>query len=352
MLFFYSKHNHPFYKISQLIMNSNKFISFAVFALLISFFGIIISANATETIAKPQLAQKQLVYLVSDLRIPFWNIMSRGIKNKSQKLGYKIDVYTADNLAKQELENTFKVIRDKVDGIIISPTNSSAAVTILKFADKAGIPVVISDIGTESGEYVSYISSDNFTGAYLIGKVLTRKMNESGWQDGTVGIIAIPQKRENGRARTAGFMSALDEAGIKTANLKQQVTFSYNETYNFSQEIIKNNPDLRALFLQGSDRYQAALDAINDTGNKEKILLICFDAEPEFIELIPKGILVGAAMQQPLLMGELAVETMDKYLKGQGVKKEHQLPILAISADNIDAKLDIIKRNVLGILLE
>lgn len=306
------------------------------------FFIFCLSLNAEE---------KKLAYLVSDIRIPFWEIMSRGIKNEALDLGYDIEIYSANNLKKRELENIVKVISKKVDGVILSPINSSTAVTLLKLSKNANIPVVISDIGTNSGEYVSYISSDNENGAYKIGKVLTEKMVSLGWnKNGTVGIISIPQKRENGKARTKGFLKALNEAKISAAGIKQQVTFSYEETYDFSKEFIDKNPNLRALWLQGSDRYKGALDAIRDMKKEREVLLICFDAEPIFLDLIPKGILVGSAMQQPFLMGQKAVISLDNYLKGRKVKKEEKLPILAISKDNIEEKLSIIKKNVLGII--
>ena len=316
------------------------------FILLISLF----SYTENKAIADTSVVnKKKLAYIVSDTRIPFWAIMARGIKNGADSFGYELNIYSAKNSAKSELESTVKAIKDNVSGIIVSPTTSSACVTILKLAKKAGIPVIISDIGTDGGEYVSYISSNNKEGAYNIGKVLSKKMIKLGWEKGSVGIVAIPQKRLNGQARTAGFMQAMDEAGIKGADIRQQSTFSEEETYQLSKSLIDAHPDLRALWLQGSDRYNGALRAIADAGKKNKILLITFDAEPEFLDLITKGILVGSAMQQPYLMGEEAVHTMDKYLRGMKVKKNIQLPILAISTDNVAKKLPIIKRNVLGI---
>ncbi len=293
--------------------------------------------------------EKSLVYIVSDLRIPFWAIMARGIKNRTEALGYELEVYSAQNSPKSELEFTAKAIRSGVAGIIISPTTSSACTTVLKLASAADIPVVISDIGTDGGEYVSYISSDNKTGAYEIGKVLADELRRRSWQEGRVGIISIPQKRSNGQLRTAGFMRAMEEAGIKGADIKQQEDFSYDETYRYAKELIETYPDLRALWLQGSDRYQGALDAIAHAGKKDQILLATFDAEPEFLELIPKGILVGSAMQQPYLMGQKSVEVMDDYLHRRRVAKDIQLPIVAVSTQNIAQKLPLIQRNVLGI---
>ncbi|MCI5121271.1 MAG: sugar ABC transporter substrate-binding protein, partial [Candidatus Electrothrix sp. AUS4] len=151
---------------------------------VIFFTSFCLSSDAgTKTAATPS---KKLVYLVSDQRIPFWDIMWRGCKAKSHELGYEITSYSAENNAKAELQFTARAIKDKVAGIIVSPTNSSACVTILKLARQAGIPVVISDIGTEGGSFVSFISSDNEDGAYKLGKILARKMHKIGWQDGKV----------------------------------------------------------------------------------------------------------------------------------------------------------------------
>ena len=292
---------------------------------------------------------KKLAYIVSDTSIPFWDIMSRGIKNSAKNLSYEVEILNSQNDLKTELDHTIKVINEKVSGIIISPNNSSSCATILKLAKKANIPVVIADIGTESGEYISYISSDNKNGAYDIGKILSTKISTLNIQNPKVGIIAIPQKRLNGQERTAGFMKAMDESSIKATNIKQQITFSKEETYNFTKELINENPELNAIWLQGSDKYQSALDAIYESGKKDKILLLTFDAEPEFLELITNNTLVGSAMQQPFLIGEKAVENMDKYLNNQPIEKNNKLPVLAISKENINDNLTIIKRNVFGI---
>lgn len=315
-------------------------ISKLLITLLISSF---IYINANETF------QKKIVYITPDITIPFWNIMSKGVENGTNLLGYDFEMLDSQNNAKKELENAVKAINEKVEGIIISPTNSSACVTILKLAKEANIPVVISDIGTDSGEYVSYVSSNNKKGAYQIGKLLTEKMSEKGFQNGKVGVIAIPQKRSNGQERTSGFMQALDESNVKSADLKQLITWTDEETYNYTRDMIKNHPNLSAIWLQTSNIYKGAIKAINDSNKQDKILLVTFDAEPEFLNLIPKGTIIGSGMQEPYLMGKTALVQLDNHLNGQEVEKNLQMPILIISTKNITEKLPIIKLNVLGI---
>ena len=294
-------------------------------------------------------SNKKIAYIVSDTTIPYWDIMSRGIKNSAENLGYEVEIYNSFNDPKTELENTIKVINENVSAIIVSPNNSSSCSTILKLSKKANIPVIISDIGADSGEYLSYISSDNKKGAYDIGKILAEKISTLKIENPKVAIISIPQKRLNGQERTSGFIKAMNESAIKNTNLKQQSTFSKEETYNFTKELLNENPDLTAIWLQGSDKYQGALDAIYESGKKDKVLLLTFDAEPEFLELITNDTLVASAMQQPFLMGEKAVIFLDKYFNNEEIQKDYKLPVLAISKENLKDNLTLIKRNVFGI---
>ena len=326
-----------------------RFLAISVLLMSIFFNSQVEASNTLDTASSSDQENKQLVYIASDTRIPFWKIMGKGIQDTAIALGYSIEIGNANNDAKRELELAVQAIRKNVSGIIISPTTSSASVTVLELAKKADIPVVISDIGADSGDYVSFICSDNKQGAYNLGKILAKKMKLLDWGESSVGIIAIPQKRRNGQDRTAGFMQAMNEKGIKLAGIAQQVTFSYQETYDFSTHFINKNPELRAIWLQGSNRYQAALDAINDSGKQNEILLISFDAEPIFLDLIPQGVLTGAAMQQPYLMGQKSVEIMNNHHSGEAVKRVYKIKILAISPENIADNIDTINRNVLGI---
>ena len=313
--------------------------------IIITFF--ILSFNTA--FASENTSNNKIIYLAPDMNIPFWQIMAKGIKNTINSKNYKFEIYNSNNSAKKELELVVKAIKEKVSGIIVSPSNSSACVTILKLAKNANIPVVISDIGTDAGNYVSYISSNNKKGAYDIGKILAKKMINKKWEKGKVGIIAIPQKRLNGQERTAGFMKALNEDNIKGADIKQMVKWTKEETYNFTKQFILNYPDLRAIWLQTSNLYAGAIKAIKDMKKEKEILLIAFDAEPEFLKLIPEEKIVASGMQQPCLMGETAAQTMLKHLNGEKVKKDIQIPILAITTENINTKLKLINRNVLGI---
>jgi len=144
-------------------------------------------------------------------------------------------------------------------------------------------------------------------------------------------------------------MEALKEADIKGANIMQMQKWTKEETYDFTKKFILEYPDLRAIWLQTSNLYAGALDAIKDMKKEKEIFLIAFDAEPEFLQLIPKGNIIGSGMQQPYLMGVKAMQALDRHLNGTKVEKNIQVPILTITTENIDKKLSIINKNILGL---
>ena len=130
---------------------------------------------------------KDVVYLTPGLDLPFWRYLSKGVESVAQKEGYGYQAFDSKNDAQTQLKNAQDAIARGVAGIVISPTDSSTCPSVLALTQKANIPVVIADIGTNEGEYVSFIISDNREGAYGTGKALVAAMKEKGMTDGTVG---------------------------------------------------------------------------------------------------------------------------------------------------------------------
>jgi simple sugar transport system substrate-binding protein/ribose transport system substrate-binding protein len=300
-------------------------------------------------VAPAAAASKEIVYLTPGLDLPFWRFLSNGVKSVAEKEGYGFQALDSHNSADTQLKNAQDSIARGVAGIVISPTDSSTAPSVLLLAKRANIPVVVADIGTNSGDYVSFIISDNFEGAYGVGKALAAALKEKGWQDGTVGLITISQARKNGQARTAGFRKAMQEAGItKEAGLQQMQSYTADETYKFTQDMLTANPNMRGLWIQTDQPAIGALRAIKAAHREGTLLLAAFDGIPEFVDLLKKGDIVASGMQQPYLMGERSAEALFKHLNGGTPEKQILVPIVAATSKNIDEILPTIKTTVFG----
>lgn len=312
--------------------------------------GVIATAGSAVAagVGPARAAGKQLAYLTPGLDLPFWRILAKGIDDEAKAAGGSSTAYDSHNNAQTQLQNAQDAIARKVDGILISPTDSSTCPAVLNLAKRAGIPVVIADIGTTSGDYVSFIISDNSQGANGIGKVLARKMTAKGGTKGTVGLVTISLARNNGKARTSGFMKAMDDAGIKQAALSQMQTYTADETLHFVQDMLTAHPDLGGLFIETDQPTLGALRAISAAHKENQVLVAAFDGIPEFVELIKKGTIVGSGMQQPYLMGQRSAQALLGHLSGKTPEKQILVPIQVVTQDNIAQLEPTIRKTVFG----
>ncbi len=304
---------------------------------------------ATLGLAAPVAAQGkgELVYMTPGLDLAFWRYVSEGVKSVAEENGYGFSALDSTNDPQTQLQNAQDAIARGVSGIVLSPTDSSTAPAVLTLAQNAGIPVVIADIGTDSGEFVSVIGSNNYEGANGVGAALATAMQEEGKADGTIGIVGISQARLNGQARTKGFKDAVNEAGITgEAGLQQMQAYTADETFKFTQDMITANPGMTGMFVQTDGPTLGALRAIKAARMDGDILVGAFDGIPEFVPLLQSGELVVSGMQQPYLMGVRSAEAMVEHLSGGTPEKEITVPILIVTKDNIEEMLPTIKETV------
>lgn len=290
----------------------------------------------------------QIAYLTPGLNVPFWKYLSDGIKQAAAtdaaKSGAKITVtdYDSQNSAATQLQNAQDVITAGVDLIIISPTDSSSAPEVLELAAENKVPVVIADIGTDSGDFVSFVISSNESGAYDAGKVLMSTMADKGWKGGDVLMITISQARLNGQNRTKGFTRAVEEAGGKIVQFLESKDYTRAEAQTQASDMISANPDAHGFFAQHDEAALGSEAAIEESGKADEIVLASFDGSPESVELIKQGKIVAAAMQQPVLMGRISAEVGLKHLRGEQVEKQTEVPTILVTPQNVkdlEAKL-------------
>lgn len=289
----------------------------------------------------------ELVYMTPGLDLAFWRYVSEGVKSVAEAEGYGFSALDSTNDPQTQLQNAQDAIARGVAGIILSPTDSSTAPAVLSLAASSGIPVVIADIGTDSGEFVSVIGSNNYEGAHGVGAALAEAMKAAGKDSGSIGIVGISQARLNGQARTRGFKDAVEEAGITgDAGLQQMQAYTADETFRFTQDMITANPNMTGMFVQTDGPTLGALRAIRAARMDGEILVGAFDGIPEFVPLLQSGELVVSGMQQPYLMGVRSAEAMVEHLGGGTPEKEITVPILIVTSSNIEEKLPTIKETV------
>jgi ABC-type sugar transport system substrate-binding protein len=294
-------------------------------------------------------ADKEIVYISAKLDLPFWTTLGKGVQSGASAGGYAFRAVDSQLNGQTQLQNARNAIARGVAGIVISPTDSQTAPAVLELARQAHVPVVIADIGTNGGQYVSYVKSDNYRGAYDVGRALAQALKEKGWAGDPYALVTISLARKNGQDRTNGFRDAMKDAGIThEAGLRQMQTYSFDETAGFMRDILSATPGLRAVFIETDQPTMGALQTLKQLRKQNDVLIGSFDAMPEVADLLKTGPLVAVGMQQPYLMGVKAAEALIASMRGQTPPKQILVPILVGTSKNIQQLMMTANKTVFG----
>lgn len=292
------------------------------------------SATAAASVAdKGDYTGVHIAYLTPSLDVPFWTYVKHGVEDEVKKAmpGAEVTVYDSKDNANTQLSNAQDALTKGVTGIVISPTDSASCIQVLDAAEEANVPVVICDIGTDGGTYLSFISTDNEGGAKELGKYVASKLKKGD----EVAQITLNQARINGVKRKEGFDEGIQSNGLKDVGFRQMEKVNRDEGVSYTQDLITSFPELKAIFCHSEDPSMGAVTALEEVGNTD-CKIVGFDCSPEVVQAIKDGKILATAAQQPVVMGRTSVDAIKTKLDGGTPDKEIQMETLLVTQDNIN----------------
>lgn len=287
----------------------------------------------------------KIAYVTPSMDVPFWRYMAVGIERAAEEMGnVEITVYDSKNSADMQYSNVQDVITKQFDGMVISPTDSASCATALGLAEEAGVPVAISDIGTDGGEYVCFVKTDNYNGSKAGGEYLATLLSEGD----QVAQINGPLARQNQQDRKNGFEDGVMAANVDLVDFRQMEQENRDEGESFTQDYLTAYPELKAIFCSSDQAAMGALAACQ-AAERDEVLIVTFDSNEDLLVEIEKGNIVATCAQQPLLMVATALENLVAYMNGEEYEKEVEVPTLLVSTDNLDEVYDTLTKTAMVI---
>lgn len=287
---------------------------------------IITAALAAALLSFTAAASAQTIGLaISTLNNPFFVDLRDGAQAAAQAANVRLVVADAQNDPARQLSDIENFIIQGVDLIIVNPTDSSAVVPAILQANTAGIPVITVDRGAEDGEVVSHIASDNVAGGRMAGEYIVERLGGSGKVVELVGIPGTSAARDRGQ----GFNEVIDKhPGIRVV-ARQDANFDRAQGLAVMENILQAQPEIDAVFAHNDEMALGALTAIEAAGRK--MILVGFDATADAVRAVEEGRMDATVAQQPVLMGELAVNTAIAYLRGEPVEAFIPVPLMLVT---------------------
>ena len=255
---------------------------------------------------------------LSTLNNPFFVSIREGIEEGAGDDAETV-ISDAQNDSSTQSNQVEDLITQGVDLIIINPVDSTAIASSVEKANEANIPVICVDRGTDSGEIVSFIASNNVEGGKLAGEYILEKVGENAEVVQLEGIPGASSTRERGE----GFKEATD--GKINLVASQTANFDRAEGLTVMENLLQAHPDVKAVFCQNDEMALGASEAIKTSG--KDIVVVGFDGNEDAISAVEDGSLSATVAQKPKEMGKLAIETAIKYLKGETVDEQVDSPL-------------------------
>ena len=262
---------------------------------------------------KSDSSVKKIGFIVSTLNNPFFVDLKSGIEERAKELGYEVVVLDSQNEPAKEVSNMEDLTVKDVDIVLLNPVDSDSAVASVMIANNYELPVVTVDRAANGGDVVTHIASDNAVGGSMAAQYLIDQLDGKGnivELEGTAGSSAA-------RDRGQGFDDKIAESDMNII-AKQIADFDRTQGLTVMENILQSKKDIDAVFAQNDEMALGAQKALEDMGMKD-VLIVGFDATDDAVEAVKNGTMAATVAQQPLLIGEAAVNAIDKILKGEKV---------------------------------
>jgi ABC-type sugar transport system substrate-binding protein len=228
--------------------------------------------------------------------------------------------------AQQKQENQIKAIRSyiqqKVDVIAFSPVVESGWDTVLKEAQNAKIPVILTDRAVDSKDttlYKTFLGSDFIEEGRKAGKWLVDEYKDS---KDPVKIVELQGTTGSAPAndRKAGFGEIIKADPKFQIIASQTGDFTRAKGKEVMDAFLKSNPDIDVLFAHNDDMGLGAIEAIEGAGKVpgKDIKIVTVDAVKDGMQALADGKINYIVECSPLL-GPQLMDLAKKVVKNEAV---------------------------------
>ncbi|MFF2287386.1 ribose ABC transporter substrate-binding protein RbsB [Peribacillus butanolivorans] len=262
---------------------------------------------------------------ISTLNNPFFVSLKDGIEKEAKEKGMKVTVVDAQDDTAKQISGIEDLILQKVDILLINPTDSSAISSAVQSANEAGIPVITIDRSSEEGDIETFIASDNVAGGELAAEYLVKELGENAKVVELEGVSGASATRERGK----GFHNIADkQLEVLTS---QTAEFDRTKGLNVMENILQGKKDIQGVFAHNDEMALGAIEAIKAAG--KDIIVVGFDGNDDALKAVENGELKATIAQQPALIGKEAVNASEKVLKGEKVDETISVPLKLVTKE-------------------
>lgn len=272
----------------------------------------------------------KVALLISTMNNPFFVDLRDGAQAEADKLGVDLLVSDAQNDSSTQQNQAQNAQSQGAKAVIINPVDSDAATAAVTPLLSANIPVISVDRSVTDADVTSYIASNNVEGSKQAANELAKAIGEKGdviVLEGTPGAAST-------RDRESGFTSEIKKyPNIKVVG-KQTADFDRSKALDVTTNLMQSNPGVTGVYAENDEMALGAIQALGDKAGKS-VQVVGFDGTDDGFKAVENGTMYATIAQQPKVLGQKAVETAVKAIKGETVEKTQAIDVKVVTKENV-----------------
>ncbi|MGG8343189.1 substrate-binding domain-containing protein [Streptococcus uberis] len=287
------------------------------------------SASSSKEVTKKAAKDLKLGVSISTTNNPYFVAMKDGLDKFAGEKKVSLKVADAQDDAARQADDIQNFISQNVDAILINPVDSKAVVSSIKAANSANIPVILIDRGSEGGDVLTTVASDNVEAGKMAAEFVVKELGEKAKSFELSGVPGASATVDRGKGFNKIAKTKLDILSSQSAN------FDRAKALNTAQNMIQGHKDVQVIFAQNDEMALGAAQAVKSAGLKD-ILIVGIDGQPDAHDAIKNGDITATIAQQPAKMGEIAIQAAIDHYQGKKVKKTTVSPIYLVTKETVD----------------
>lgn len=283
-------------------------------------------------------ADKQLhiVFVTPLIAHPVWLVAKEGFEQAAKDLNFRGDWVGPSVISADEMIKQIEVaIAEKADGIITQGINPEAMVPVLKKADTAKIPVVVTNSDIPDAPRLAYLGTNPTNLGHWGAEAIVKKLN--GKAPKVAAMVSVLDYKI-GYDMVEGYKEVLSKQPGYEFKIKSESKADMLTAVQQWENIFNTYPDVNVAINVSGEAGAACAKVVEEMKLQDKVTIIAIDDIKETMDYIRKGTIYATMTQNFYRKGYQASQWLVDYIKTG--KKPPQLlndsGTMVVTKENID----------------
>lgn len=273
--------------------------------------------------------------MIWNTSVAFYSNLIKGEKDQAASYGMTIDIQNGNGDIATEVAVIQQFIAQKVDLILVTPSDAEGIVPVIQEANAAGIPVIsVNNTVGKGGEVVTFVGANDFQFGQMQAQMLKQALPNGGKVAYILGHLGASAQT----LRKDGLTDGLKDVSNIEIVAEQSADWDNAKALALTQDWLSKyaKGSLDVIIDQGPEGASAAKYASENGRSEIKFLMGDYPADVR--TGIESGYIYGTVDQDPLPQGTVAVDMAYYWLTGQKDKvpqPTNYLDLPIVTKDNV-----------------